>query len=88
LYRYHIIHQCQRCKGVFESEAELESHIEISESCDATMATPIDGVTRKMKVALQSKKKAFKGQKEAERWMQVYQILFPEEEEIPDPCKF
>jgi hypothetical protein len=20
--------------------------------------------------------------------MQVYQILFPEEEEIPDPCKF
>jgi hypothetical protein len=52
------------------------------------MATPIDGVTRKMKVALQSKKKAFKGQKEAERWMQVYQILFPEEEEIPDPCKF
>jgi hypothetical protein len=40
-----------------------------------------------MKAALQSKRKAFPGQTEAERWKQIYQILFPDDEEVPDPCK-
>jgi hypothetical protein len=47
----------------------------------------MDGITRKMKLLLQCKRKAFPGQTEAERWKQVYQILFPLDEEAPDPCK-
>jgi hypothetical protein len=46
----------------------------------------VDGITRKMKALLQCKKKAFPGQTEAERWKQVYQILFPDVEDVPDPC--
>jgi hypothetical protein len=88
LYRYHIIHQCQRCKGIFNSDEELDSHIETSERCEPIIAPPFDGITRKIKALLQCKRKAFKGQTEAQRWKQVYQILFPEEEDVPDPCKF
>lgn len=87
LYRYHLIHQCQRCKGLFDSEEELDSHIETSDRCDAILAPPVDGITRKMKAVLQSKRKAFPGQTEAERWKQIYQLLFPDDEEVPDPCK-
>ena len=88
LYRYHLIHQCQRCKSLFDSDEELDSHIETSDRCDAIVAPPVDGITRKMKVVLQSKRKAFPGQTEAERWKQIYQILFPDDKEVPDPCKF
>ncbi|KAN0102569.1 hypothetical protein V8E51_010882 [Hyaloscypha variabilis] len=85
LYRCHIIHQCQRCKCVFNSEGELDSHIETSSNCDAIVAPPVDGITRKIKSSLQCKRKAFPGQTEAERWKQVYQILFPLDEDVPHP---
>ncbi|KAE9364895.1 hypothetical protein N431DRAFT_282195, partial [Stipitochalara longipes BDJ] len=84
LYRYHIINQCQRCKYLFDSEEELNSHIETSERCEAILAPPVDGITWKMKRVLQCKRKAFPGQTEAERWKQIYRILFPDEE-VPDP---
>ncbi|PMD29501.1 hypothetical protein L207DRAFT_593305 [Hyaloscypha variabilis F] len=38
-----------------------------------------------MKAALQSKRKAFPGQTEAERWGQIFRILFPNIEQVPDP---
>ena len=88
MYRCHLINQCQRCKSLFKSEAELDSHIETREiRCDAIIAPPVDGITGKIKAVLQCKKKAFRGQTEAERWKQIYQILFPDDEEVPDPCK-
>jgi len=40
-----------------------------------------------MKAMLQCKRKAFPGQTEAERWKQIYKILFPDDEEVPDPCR-
>jgi hypothetical protein len=40
-----------------------------------------------MKALLQCKRKAFPGQTEAERWKQIYQTLFPMDEEVPEPCK-
>ncbi len=50
-------------------------------------AAIVDGITRKMRERLQSRKKAYPGQTEAERWREIYRVLFPNVEEIPDPCK-
>ena len=41
-----------------------------------------------MESLLRSKKPAFKRQTQSEKWKQVYQILFPEDVAVPDPCKF
>jgi len=75
-------------QNLFESEKELDLHIEISERCDPIIAPQVDGITRKMKSLLQSKKPAFKGQRQSDKWKQIYQTLFPEDEAVPDPCKF
>ncbi|KAH8751437.1 hypothetical protein BGZ57DRAFT_735818, partial [Hyaloscypha finlandica] len=85
LYKYHTIYQCQRCKSLLKSDAELNSHIETSKDCHPTIAPPVDGITRNIKVVLQCKRKAFPGQTEAERWKKIYTILFPDDEEVPDP---
>jgi len=66
----------------------LDAHIEAFEGCDLNVAEPIDGVTRRMKERLQSRKKAFRGQTEAQRWEEIYDILFPDAEgPKPSPCK-
>jgi hypothetical protein len=88
LYKYHTIYQCQRCKRLFNSDDELDSHIMEVESCTAITAPHVDGITKKIKEKLQCKRKAYPAQTEAARWKQIYQILFPEDEEVPDPCKF
>ncbi|KAN0104089.1 hypothetical protein V8E51_009834 [Hyaloscypha variabilis] len=86
LYKYHLVHQCQRCKDVFVSEEELDIHIEAEEGCNSKTTEPVEGITLKMKEKLRSRKKAYPGQTEAERWKEIYQILFPGEA-VPDPCK-
>jgi hypothetical protein len=86
LYRHHFVHQCQRCKTVFDSQDNLDAHIEATEGCRARVDQPVDGITRKIKERLQSRKKAYPGQTEADRWGEVYQVLFPNEE-VPSPCK-
>jgi hypothetical protein len=48
-----------------------------------------EGVTQNMVEKLRSRKKAHAGQTEAERWCQIYLILFPDTETsaLPSPCK-
>lgn len=88
LYKYHQVHECQRCKGLFKSSAELDTHIEAIAGCEARpFMGPCEGITSKVKKRLQCRKKAFPGQSEADRWKDIYQILFPNEE-LPSPCRF
>ncbi|KAN0110859.1 hypothetical protein V8E51_007246 [Hyaloscypha variabilis] len=84
LYRQHRVHQCQRCKVVFDSQESLDIHVEGFKGCEARNDLPIDGVTGKIKEKLQTRKKAYPGQTEAERWGEIYQVLFPNEE-VPSP---
>jgi hypothetical protein len=69
---------------VFNSQDDLDTHIEAAAGCEARADQPVDGVTGKIKQRLQSRKKAYPGQTEADRWGEVYQILFPNEE-VPSP---
>jgi hypothetical protein len=87
LYRKHLIHCCQRCKGVFDTEKDLDDHIEAPQPCEYKASEPLDGITRKMKEQLQYRRKDHLGQTEAESWIKVYKILFPGEENVPHPCK-
>lgn len=88
LYRYHIINQCLRCKDLFKSQEELDMHIEAVQGCESKpYSDKIEGITSKIKERLQCRKKAFPGQTEAERWQNIYNILFPKEQ-APSPCKF
>jgi hypothetical protein len=88
LYRKHVIHWCQRCKGVFDTEKDLDDHIEAPQPCEYKASEPLDGITRKTKEQLQSRRKEHSGQTEAESWIKVYKILFPEQENVPHPCMF
>lgn len=61
LYNYHTIHQCPRCKQLFDTAAILEIHALAPDSCQVRMTEQIDGITSKIKEQLQCRKKAFPG---------------------------
>ncbi len=46
----------------------------------------MDGITMRLKQQIQSRKKTDPNQTEAEKWQQIYRMLFLEES-APDPCK-
>jgi hypothetical protein len=70
---------------LFASEGGLEEHSLAPVGCDLRISIPIEGITSKMKEQLQCRKKAHPGQTEAERWQQIYHILFFDEP-APSPC--
>jgi hypothetical protein len=78
---------CQRCKGVFDSEESLDQHIEGIEGCQSNVSIQaVEGIDRKLEAQLRCRKKTFAGQTQADRWKEMYQILFPGEV-VPSPCK-
>lgn len=87
LYRYHRVHQCQRCKDCFKEEKELDAHFEAKEGCESRPMKIVEGITAKMEKQLRCRKKAYRGQSESERWKEIYKLLFPQEA-VPDPCEF
>ena len=56
------------------------------EGCEVKDRELVEGVTSKMKEQLQCRKKAYPGQTEAERWKEIYQMLFPGKI-APNPCQ-
>ena len=70
----------------FESQEDLDAHVEGIEGCEAKTGPPVDGVTIKIKERLQTRRKTYASQTEADRWEEIYHILFPDEE-VPSPCK-
>jgi hypothetical protein len=55
-------------------------------ACERKDIEHIDGVTTEIFEKLRSKKKAQKDQTEADRWKDIYKLLFPNEM-VPSPCK-
>src|SRR5580658_1178061 len=87
LYRYHTIHQCPRCKDLFKNQEDLDNHIDAIQGCEVKPnSTQVDGITNRIKQRLQCRKKAHPGETEPERWKNIYNILFPNED-VPSPCK-
>jgi hypothetical protein len=51
------------------------------------MSETVEGITKKMEEKIRSRKSAYPGETQAEKWVHIYKILFPGDEEIPSPCK-
>ncbi|PMD50679.1 uncharacterized protein K444DRAFT_274932 [Hyaloscypha bicolor E] len=78
LYKYHRIFPCQRCQKLFKDPDAVTLHAQTPEGCEVRHIEHTDGVTPKIAEKLRSKKKA-RDQTEAERWRDIYELLFPNE---------
>ncbi|KAE9363847.1 hypothetical protein N431DRAFT_356502 [Stipitochalara longipes BDJ] len=83
LYRQHSIFPCQRCKLLFEDQAAVDLHLREPQPCQLQDINHVDGITVDIVLKLKSKKKK-PNQTEAERWKDIYRLLFPNDI-IPDP---
>jgi hypothetical protein len=55
--------------------------------CELRGTEHVDGITTEIFEKLRSKKKAQRNQTEADRWKDIFRLLFPGEI-IPSPCEF
>ncbi|EHK98534.1 hypothetical protein M7I_5618 [Glarea lozoyensis 74030] len=84
LYRHHRIFQCPRCKGLFPNKVELDAHFISIEGCELNTRELQEGINDDTEKRLRSRKKAHRDQTEAERWVEIYGVLFPNET-VPTP---
>ncbi|KAK1845000.1 hypothetical protein CCHR01_12363 [Colletotrichum chrysophilum] len=90
IYRKHSLpkYSCPRCSQPFETQADLQAHARLPTPCEVKETEVLDGITQDQEKKLRSRKKTSgKELTEAEKWTQVYSILFPDvrEREIPSP---
>ncbi|KAH0427161.1 hypothetical protein CcaCcLH18_09828 [Colletotrichum camelliae] len=90
IYRKHSLPKfsCPRCSQPFETQADLQAHARLPTPCEVKEPKVLDGITQDQEKKLRSRKKTSgKELTEAEKWTQVYSILFPDvrEREIPSP---
>ncbi|KAL0765739.1 hypothetical protein CaCOL14_011963 [Colletotrichum acutatum] len=90
IYRKHSLPKfsCPRCSQSFETQLALQAHARSLDACDVREPEVLDGITQDQEKKLRSRKKtSAKELTEAEKWIQVYLILFPDvrEREIPSP---
>ncbi|KAI8257001.1 hypothetical protein K4K56_007470 [Colletotrichum sp. SAR 10_98] len=90
IYRKHSLPKfsCPRCSQPFETQADLQGHARLPTPCEVKEPEVLDGITQDQEKKLRSRKKTSgKELTEAEKWTQVYSILFPDvrEREIPSP---
>ncbi|KAG4436548.1 hypothetical protein IFR05_007986 [Cadophora sp. M221] len=84
LYRHHRIFPCQRCKALFKDQDAVNLHLMEQDVCERRDVEHADGVTTEIFEKLRSKKKTQRDQTEADRWKDIYKLLFPNEM-IPSP---
>ncbi|TDZ24868.1 hypothetical protein Cob_v002528 [Colletotrichum orbiculare MAFF 240422] len=90
IYRKHSLPKfsCPRCSQPFETQADLQAHARSLTPCKVSEPEVVDGITQDQEKKLRSRKKTSgKELTEAEKWKQVYAIIFPDvrEREIPSP---
>jgi len=77
--------QCLRCGDTFKTAGDLESHSKRPVACDPTSAVFPEGITPGIYQRLKSRKKLTRDQSEEERWKDIYKVLFPTANDIPNP---
>lgn len=91
LHKHHaLLPQCPRCWEVFRDEGLRDAHLQIDPPCGKKdNDTLLDGFSKAQEKRLRSRKKADKNMTGADKWREVYLILFPDDdpEAIPSPCK-
>lgn len=79
---------CERCWQTFSNQQRLTAHITVDavQICQVKPGHPPEGITPEIERKLKSRKKAYLGQTEEDRWRDMYTLLFPGED-VPSPCK-
>ncbi|KAF0329289.1 hypothetical protein GQ607_003598 [Colletotrichum asianum] len=88
LYRCHMLPIiCPRCQITFETDEERNEHLLMDDICPKKSKNDLDGIDSKQEKLLRSRKKGGKSMSEADKWRDVYLILFPNigPEDIPSP---
>lgn len=87
LYRRHLPpkFQCLRCHERFINESVLRNHQRQPEPCKAEPKDP-DWISQEQVNMLRNQRNRSASQEE--KWRDMYNILFPEEESIPNPCEY
>ncbi|KAI1464077.1 heterokaryon incompatibility protein-domain-containing protein [Daldinia caldariorum] len=81
LYRVHFVHRCRRCMSRFETASELDSHYEDVTSCTVSSVPvdPMEGFNEKQRENLKCRR--------VQEWKEIYQILFPDDDEMSIPSQ-
>lgn len=89
LYRCHQAgFYCKRCWQTFQSQSLLDLHMMVDavNICQIKEGQPPDGLTPETERALRRRAKSSPDQTEAERWKNIYKLLFPTHD-VPSPSK-
>jgi hypothetical protein len=83
------MYYCTRCKEEFKDNQSLNAHLlkEKNSLCEESEDQgPLDGLSTQQ-VADIKKVQHPRGQNLAPSWREIYCIIFPDDEVIPEPCK-
>ncbi|ETS82864.1 hypothetical protein PFICI_04740 [Pestalotiopsis fici W106-1] len=85
IYRAHRQpdNKCNRCCEIFTSGDQLEDHQRAEIPCKVSQDRSIDGINESQYIML--RKKPVGKKDDAERWEEVYRIIFPKATMIPSP---
>ena len=97
MLRAHQLHPCPRCRTVFKKKEEVYQHLRETDVC-AIREQSVDEIRdwdagfddQQLKEIQRRRRKRQHDDQEVsdeEKWKLWYKILFPEEQEIPSPCK-
>ncbi|KAK4176860.1 hypothetical protein QBC36DRAFT_290127 [Triangularia setosa] len=80
LYRRHYKIHCQRCKHTFGDFRELAEHEMSPQGCEVVHAPPPCDISTIQEKQLKSRKHNARRKTDEEKWVEIYQLLFPNEE--------
>ncbi|KAK0660058.1 hypothetical protein QBC41DRAFT_43970 [Cercophora samala] len=89
LYRRHRLPiQCPRCWDNFEEDTILQAHLQQDPPCTMQQnRIPHEGFTKDQEKKLRSRKKAQPNMTDEDKWVEIYMILFPDDDpdSVPTP---
>lgn len=93
LAREHIYRQhsrpieCPRCFEIFQNQTALEAHQRAAQMCEVRQKGETEGITQEQQIRLRSRVRYPRHYTEEDKWKQIYRLIFPDQLEIPRPCK-
>ncbi|KAF0321598.1 hypothetical protein GQ607_011111 [Colletotrichum asianum] len=87
LYRIHMRKPyCCRCGERFAADQELNLHLSLpSDACGRVENVETEGFGPEQTLQLKSRKRKLNVKTQEEKWRNVFQILFPDAAEVPNP---
>ncbi|KAH6970734.1 hypothetical protein BKA56DRAFT_596823 [Ilyonectria sp. MPI-CAGE-AT-0026] len=89
VYRSHALPiACPICHETFENDRLKDDHLKRPERCEFREQPPIEGMDTTQKEQLRTRKQSHKSKTEAEKWNDMYLILFPRADPISLPSPY